>query len=389
MPNTSRQVLTKTIVERLPIPAKGRKYHYDAKVPSLAICVTSNGARTWYRCGKVKTKAVRVRIGTFADLTVENARVLAAEISLQVAAGKNPKAERIRGKTLGELWEWYYANHSLPRKQEHEKDRRRWERSLSHWAKRPIRGISRDEIVSLVNRTKDDRGPYGANHVLSLLRHMLECAVDNDWLTKNPARNVPGFERVSRERFLDATELPRFFAAVEQCQGAHAPDFIRLALWTGARRANVMSMRWDELNLESGVWFIPGDKAKKRKPLSIVLPPPAVELLRARMEHAESPWVFPSKHSKSGHYSWPKDAWKMILKRSGLRNLRIHDLRRTLGSWQAAGNTSLHIIGKSLGHGSTSATAVYARMNLDPVRKSVESAVEAMEAVRKNNSEKG
>jgi len=58
--------------------------------------------------------------------------------------------------------------------------------------------------------------------------------------------------------------------------------------------------------------------------------------------------------------------------------VRIHDLRRTLGSWQAATGASLSIIGRALGHKSVTATAVYARLDLDPVRQSVEAATRAI-----------
>jgi integrase len=61
-----------------------------------------------------------------------------------------------------------------------------------------------------------------------------------------------------------------------------------------------------------------------------------------------------------------------------LSDLRIHDLRRTLGSWQAAGGSSLQIIGKSLGHKLASTTAIYSRLNLDPVRESVGRATDAI-----------
>jgi integrase len=66
------------------------------------------------------------------------------------------------------------------------------------------------------------------------------------------------------------------------------------------------------------------------------------------------------------------------LKRAGLTDLRIHDLRRTLGSWQAALGASLPIIGKSLGHQSLEATQIYSRLELGPVRQSVERAGQAM-----------
>ena len=74
----------------------------------------------------------------------------------------------------------------------------------------------------------------------------------------------------------------------------------------------------------------------------------------------------------------PRKGWERILERAGVTDLRIHDLRRTLGSWQAKTGASLTIIGKSLSHKTHQATAIYARLDLDPVRQSVERATSAM-----------
>src|SRR5262249_31447072 len=97
-----------------------------------------------------------------------------------------------------------------------------------------------------------------------------------------------------------------------------------------------------------------------------------------------SPYVFPRQASvrkpdrNNGHVVELKHAWKRILKRAGLDGLWIHDLRRTLGSWQAATGASLAIIGKTLAHKNVSTTAIYARLNLDPVRGAMETATNAI-----------
>lgn len=74
----------------------------------------------------------------------------------------------------------------------------------------------------------------------------------------------------------------------------------------------------------------------------------------------------------------PKKAWKRVLDRAGIKDLRLHDIRRTLGSYQAITGASLNIIGKSLGHKTVAATQIYARLNDDPVRDSMQTAVTKM-----------
>ena len=112
--------------------------------------------------------------------------------------------------------------------------------------------------------------------------------------------------------------------------------------------------------------------------MTVALSPKAIEILERRKDASNGgEWVFPGLGS-TGHLVEPKAAWQRICKRAGIEDLRIHDLRRTLGSWQAATGASLPVIGKSLGHKSLGATQVYARLNIDPVRIAVNRAVDAM-----------
>jgi integrase len=111
--------------------------------------------------------------------------------------------------------------------------------------------------------------------------------------------------------------------------------------------------------------------------MDVALSPIVLRLLENRKATSTGEWVFPGR-GRTGHLVEPKSAWKRILKRAGLQDLRLHDLRRTLGSWQAATGASLPIIGKTLGHKSLSTTQIYARLNLDPVRLAVNTATDAM-----------
>jgi integrase len=90
-----------------------------------------------------------------------------------------------------------------------------------------------------------------------------------------------------------------------------------------------------------------------------------------------NPWVFPGS-GVSGHLVETKKPWKRILSKAGIKNLRIHDLRRSLGSWQAATGANLSVIGKTLAHKNVSTTAIYARLNIDPIRESMNKATDAI-----------
>lgn len=193
----------------------------------------------------------------------------------------------------------------------------------------------------------------------------------------NPAKGIRRNPEKSRDRFLQSDELPRFFAALATEPNPVIRDYILVSLLTGARRANVLSMRWTELNLEEGVWRIP--VTKNGTPQNVPLSPETIEILSGRKDAAGAGevFVFPGE-GETGHLVEPKKGWLRVLEHAGLSDLRIHDLRRTLGSWQAKTGASLAIIGKSLNHKSHQTTAIYARLDLDPVRESVARATAAM-----------
>jgi integrase len=221
--------------------------------------------------------------------------------------------------------------------------------------------------------------------------------------------------------------MPFFMMAVGLEWNEDVRDLVQLALLTGARRANLLAMRWDQVGLEDKVWRIP--ETKNGTPQLLPLTPEATLIFQVRSKRSASPWVFPGSGT-CGHMVEPKRGWQRILQRMELlqvlaavaqsaawtddelqRNtavalvspaksiaelrlqvqlhglapdpcspgdLRFHDLRRTLGSWQARTGASLVIIGKSLHHKSSASTAIYARLDMDPVRASIDRAAAAM-----------
>ncbi len=144
----------------------------------------------------------------------------------------------------------------------------------------------------------------------------------------------------------------------------------------------MLAMQWADIDLERAVWRIPDTKSGE--PQVVPLSERAMAVLHSRRQATtdDCPWVFPTsgnRPSKTGHLQDPTKIWKQVLERAGLEGIRLHDLRRTLASWQALTGTSELIIGKTLGHAVGSrATQVYARLAVDPIRKSVDRATDAM-----------
>jgi integrase len=379
---------SKRLLETLRPPAEGRTWVYDATLPGLALMITDRDARAFYLYKKIRGRPQRIRIGGFEEITVDQARKLCARKLGDIADGADPQAEKraVREETtLGELWTWFLAQARL-RKRSFGTDEHRWKNHLSGWSSRRLSSITSADVAALHTRIGREK-PATANRVLALLSTMFNRARAIGYAGGNPCAGVQRFPEESRERFLNADELARFMAAVDKQPGLFR-DFFLTCLWTGQRQGNVRAMRWDELDMKAATWTIPGAKFKNGRSLTVHLSAPALAILKQRekgLPKSGEPieWVFPQVHDRRRQITNPAKRWDRVREAAKLPDVRIHDLRRTAGSWMAATGANLSAIGKSLGHRNTATTAVYARLDLSGVKGAVDVATAAMQAAMK------
>lgn len=379
---TAIKPITEKLLASLKPPQSGRLMIRDAGLRGFCVQVTPTGVVSFYLVKRVGRKVQRVMLGRWPGMKVEQARAEAAVRLGGVASGvtriENPRAAARFEPTLGEAFELFCLGRGAT-KRTLGRDKSVWSRDAADWSGMLLSSISRPQIRERMSRLQAERGPGAARKFVELLKAIYRSAItDRDWPGSNPTVGIAVTRPRSRERFIQPTELPRFFAAMEAMKSRNARDYFAVLLFTGARRSNVASMRKQELHLDDALWIIPAGKYKANRETPVVLIPEAVAIIRERME-SPGEYIFPGR-SRAGHYSCPKDAWRRVCETAGLPDLRIHDLRRTLGSYLAATNASLPIIGKTLGQTSPQATAVYARLSLGPVRDAVETAVKAMKA---------
>lgn len=398
---------TKASIEALPLPSAGdRTTYHDLHTAGLQLRVTSSGKKTFSLYKRAKGgKPERVTIGSFNDgVTIEQARNKALKLKSAMSEGVSPTMALRSARaelTFGEAFEMYIRDHATPTglksidrmrgdferylgtmpkvaKKKHGKERVKSAGSVN-WQDRKLSTISQSAIKDLRSSLAKECGNAATNHALKLVRVVFNKMCEwGEFKGENPALN-PGLLKIaSKDRFLQKQELPQLFEALAKTTNTNIRDFILLSILTGARRSNVLSMRWAEINSERAEWRIPD--TKNGDPVIIQLSREAVETLRARQASIPAgEWVFPGS-GKTGHMVSPKNGVSTILKAAGIDKLTIHDLRRTLGSWQAITGASLPIIGKSLGHKSIAATQIYARLSADPVRESVQRATGAIYA---------
>ncbi|GHU00953.1 hypothetical protein FACS1894186_2730 [Alphaproteobacteria bacterium] len=202
----------------------------------------------------------------------------------------------------------------------------------------------------------------------------------------NPAKGIRAFREKSRDRFLQPDELRRFFSALDGEPNSVFRDYILLSLYLGQRRGNMLAIRWADIDFTNRRLYIA--ETKNGEPQNVPLPPPALALLQDMRRQRGGAWVFPSRVLKNDHLKEPRKPWVALLQRAGIDNLRIHDLRRTLASYQVMTGATLPVIGKTLGQKTPAATSIYARLTLDPVLDSMTTAIDKMLGFRDSGDNK-
>lgn len=256
---------------------------------------------------------------------------------------------------------------------------------------------SPDKKTKISTSTMVVNGNTAANRCVEVMRAMYNFALEQKrglYTGKNPAAEQTAHQENERSRFIQSDELGKFFDALSDVYSQTVRDAILTSLLTAARKDNVISMKWADIHLQRKEWALPGEFQKNGAPYVVPLVSELVVLLEQReAAHDEfirlnppktkheklcATFVFPSTKSKTGHIVNMNRTWSDLKKKANIDDLRLHDLRRTMGSWQAKTGASLVVIGKSLNHKDPTATAVYARLDMDPVRDSMTTAASAM-----------
>lgn len=376
---------TKAKLDALSLPELGkRETYHDIKTNGLQLRITSNGIKTFSLFRRIKNSSPeRVTLGRYPDMSIEQARIESTRLNGLIVQGINPNTDSRALKTETTLQELFdnFLQHRRNKRGAFlsEKTKRSYRYDfglyLGKWGKRKLSQF-KDTDFGKLHAEIGKEHPTTANRVIAMASSLFGYASEKKLFKgQNPAQGIKKYPETKRERFLQADELPAFFAALAEEGNETLRDYFLISLLTGARRSNVQEMQWKQINFDRAEWRIP--TTKNGEPQTVTLTPEAIEILRNRKTDNVAPWVFPGIGS-TGHIVEPKKAWKRVLERAGIDDLRIHDLRRTLGSWQAKTGASLTIVGKSLNHKSPSTTAIYARLDLDPVRESVDRATGAI-----------
>jgi integrase len=294
---------------------------------------------------------------TLGNLNLSEAR----EKALQILGNK--KNLTPSNVTINYIGQRYLEEHSKLHKKSYRKDYEMFKNHISP-------AFGRDKLEELtVSRfysyfqVLSKETPYTANRCKEFVSNLYNFSHRLELYNgANPTKGVPKNREMSRSRYASIEEMTRIIEQLKLWPCPTTAMVFMVLIHTGCRLSEILDLQWSDIDSEFNRITLHDTKNGETHFLPLL---PEVRQIFDTLPKL-SKWIFHSTVTgkqlrEVGH------AWKKICKKAEVENLRIHDLRRTVGSWLASQGVSENVIGKLLNHKSAQATKVYARMNLEPV----------------------
>jgi integrase len=364
--------ITKSVLDKLEAPTEGYRVVWDTELKGFGARV-SHDRITFFlqKYSRAERRAIKITIGRFGEMTVDDARERVRKALIQVSDGVNPtraaRAEAEKRKqmiTIDELSKQFLIRVLARRR-----------RKTHHDYKLVIDKYIVDKLGTILvpELTQEkvaefhenmEATPYQANRALAVLSAMMTFAGRR---ADNPCSGVERYQEPKRVRFLDDDELARFMAALDaRTTEKISCNAIRLLLLTGARRGEVLAMRWDDIHEINGkgLWIKPGATTKQKTEHRVALSHGALQVLEAMKKYRKpgEPFVFPG-HGPGEHLGGFKKTFAALCKEAKITNFRTHDLRHSAISFAVSNGVDLTTAGKVAGHTQAATTWRYSHIH--------------------------
>lgn len=391
--------ITKQVVDRAG-PGNRDRWVWDTEVRGFGLRVMPSGRKSYvveYRLGAGGRQAPKRRftIGQHGSpWTPDSARKRAIEILADVIKGKDPVAERqeirrTRDETVG-----YYVEAFIERyAKKEQKSWRETERTLQRefvprLGRKKPKDVTRREIADCIDGVAD-RAPVMAHRTFAYVRRFFAWCVEQGFLETSPCVGMkPPSAGKARERVLNDEELTAIWRGVETLPFLWTAVF-KLLILTGQRKNEVIGMEWSEVDLDAGLWKIPGRRTKNGRAHEVPLTPLMVEIIRSLPRIEGSPFVFTTTGKKPmAGQSRIKQALDATIERAespkvgiednsaSIPHWTVHDIRRTAATGMARLGVPPHVADALLNHKGgvvSGVAAVYIRYGyLDERRAALE-----------------
>lgn len=329
---------------------------------------TNKDGSTSYKV-EVRLKGTKPQRATFARKT--DARKWAQDTESAIRDGRHFKTAEAKRHTFADMVDRYIRD-VLPGKP---KSQAKQTQQLTWWKAQlgtytladvtpPLIAETRDKLANTITRRGNPTSPATVVRYLAALSHCYSVAVSEwQWIDDSPTRKVKKpTEPRGRVRFLSDEERERLLHA---CRESNSPDLylaVVLALSTGARRMEVLTLRWGQVDFSRCVAVLHDTKNKERRVLPLA--GAALDLLRerSRVRRLDTDLVLPGRIGPPRPVDL-RAPWETALKRAGIEDFRWHDLRHSTASYLAMNGASLAEIAEVLGHKTLAMVKRYAHLS--------------------------
>lgn len=194
----------------------------------------------------------------------------------------------------------------------------------------------------------------------------------------NPVEGRKLKEPPGRDRWITRTESRRLIEEAERGKSPWLADFIRIALYTGMRKEEILGLEWNRVDFGSGNIYLSGQQTKSEKPRSIPLMDIARQALAGRLQFRmrycpQSAWVFAK--SDGSRVKDVREGFYAACERAGIENFHIHDCRHTCASWMVQSGVGIEKVSQLLGHSDIRVTQRYSHLRDDDLRAAMQEAL--------------
>lgn len=317
---------------------------------------------------KIRMKGYPVQTATFQRKT--DAKHWAQNTESAIREGRYFTHTVSKQKLFGEFID-RYIEEILPLKPKSQYDQtiqlRYWKRAMGHMR---MEEVTTSVVHTVRNRLLEGKTPRGRgrsnatiNRYMAALSHAYTVAINEwEWATDNPCKRISRLpESKGRARYLNDVERERLLDACKASENKYLHTIVVMALSTGARRNEIVWLKWDDVHFERQVLIL--TDTKNRETRTVPIQSYALMLLQKRYKNRKrgQSYVFPS-HIKLDKPIDIEKAWQTALRRAQINDFRFHDLRHTAASYMAMNGASLKEIGDILGHKTVQMTQRYAHL---------------------------
>jgi integrase len=342
---------------------KAQCIYWDVALPGFGLRKFPNGRGSYVCAYRVQKRKRLVDLGRCDAITLEQARRKARQYLGTAAAGKDPKSntdEMRASLTVKKLAELYIERHARPKKKTWKADEAALNQLLiPRFGAHLAAAITRADIAA-IHAESGKAHPYAANRFLSTVRKMYNVGRQLGVVPeeiRNPGTEIERFPEHRRRRFVTPAEMPILATAINEDPNEFAAHALWLLLLTGIRRSEIFAAKWADIDWDGKTLYV--GKTKNGEPVLAPLSRAAISRLKTIPRLKDNPYIIcgeiPGKP-----LAYIDRMWRRVRKETGFKDLRIHDLRRTVGSWLVRDGASLHLVGAVLNHRDQKTTAGYA-----------------------------